>query len=93
MRVRYRRVYHLSQDRRVRDYLVRTQDKPRGRWAVRGLVSGFGPGPRPWMALGDGAAAWTRYRATRAAAVADMLAGRTWPGEDDEDEHGERGAK
>jgi len=75
MRVRYSRCPGL--DAGVRDYVVRTQERPRGRWARRGLVSRYGPDY--WAALGDGARAWTCYRATRAGAVADMLAGRTFP--------------
>jgi hypothetical protein len=73
MKVRYSRRTDQAGD--VRDYDVRTQDKPRGRWTHRGLVSGFGPS---WAALGDSAPAWTSYRATRDKAVADMLAGRTF---------------
>lgn len=60
-----------------RDYTVLTQDKPRGRWKVAGWVSGFGPGPGGWAALGDGANAWTAFRPSRGEAVRDMLAGRT----------------
>lgn len=76
MKVRYSR-RPAGQDRSLRDYDVRTQDKPRARWVHRGLVSSYGP---EWAALGDGACAWTCYRATRAEAVADMLAGRTFDG-------------
>lgn len=74
MRVRYSR-QPAGADKSLRDYDVRTQDKPRGRWTHRGLVSSFGPS---WAALGTSATAWTAYRATRAAAVADLLAGRTF---------------
>jgi hypothetical protein len=76
MRVRYSR--RPGQDADGRDYEVRTQERPRARWVRRGLVSGFGARNSQWAALGDDAPAWTRYRATRAAAVADMLAGRTF---------------
>lgn len=76
MKIRYRR--EASRGGNARDYQVRTQEAPRGRWVYRGIVSGFGSGPTDWAALGDGAAAWTAYRPTRSAAVADMLAGRTF---------------
>lgn len=76
MRVRYSRCPGLHAG--VREYVVRTQEKPRGRWAHRGIVFGFGARSSQWAALGDGARAWTRYRSTRAGAVADMLAGRTF---------------
>ncbi len=74
MKVRYSR-QPAGTDKSLRDYDVRTQDKPRARWVHRGVVSSFGP---DWAALGTDACAWTAYRATRAAAVADMLAGRTY---------------
>ena len=76
MKVRYSR--HADQGKSVRDYDVRTQDKPRGRWAHRGVVSAFGARNSQWAALGSDARAWTSYRPTRTLAVADMLAGRTF---------------
>jgi hypothetical protein len=81
MRIRYSRTDKQT-DKRVRDYSVRTQDKPRGRWAVRGVVTATDSCVREtdtdWTALGVNASAWTARRRTRAAAVADMLAGRTF---------------
>lgn len=76
MRVRYSR--QAGQDASVRDYDVRTQEKPRARWVHQGVVSAFGERNSDWAALGTSATAWTSYRATRTAAVADMLAGRTF---------------
>ena len=73
MKIRYRRT---GSNPAVRDYMVQTQDRPRGRWATAGMVSRFGPGT--WAALGADACAWTSYRASRAEAVRDMLAGRTF---------------
>lgn len=57
-------------------YDVQIQDQPRGRWRHVGRVARFGAGD--WAALGEGAPAWTAYHPTRQAAVADMLAGRTF---------------
>ena len=72
MKIRYRRAGSGPD----RDYTVQTQDRPRGRWVAAGMVSRFGPGA--WAGLGAGATAWTSYRPSRAAAVRDMLAGRTF---------------
>ena len=73
MRVRYSRIN--GQAAAGRDYTVRVQAKPRGKWTVIGRVTAFGP---VWAALGVNAEAWTAYKDTRAAAVADMLDGRTF---------------
>ncbi|MBO0820634.1 MAG: hypothetical protein J2P26_07255 [Nocardiopsaceae bacterium] len=57
-------------------YDVDVQDRPRAQWQYAGRVARYGE--RDWAALGDGAQAWTAYHPTRQAAVADMLAGRTF---------------
>lgn len=75
MKIRYCR--RTGQVAAVRDYDVRVQGKPRGRWVTAGMVSGFGSGGT-WAALGASANAWTAYRTTRSEAVRDMLAGRTY---------------
>jgi hypothetical protein len=73
MRIRYR--LRPATAAGVPDYDVLTQERPRARWHQAGMVSRYG---RSWAALGTDASAWTRYRATRSQAVADMLAGRTF---------------
>ncbi len=57
-------------------YDVQVQDEHRGRWRHVGRVARFGQGD--WAALGAKAPAWTTYHPTRHAAVAEMLAGRTF---------------
>lgn len=74
MKIRYRLRPATAPE--VRDYDVLTQERPRARWQQAGMVSRFGDGS--WAALGTDASAWTRYRARRGQAVADMLAGRTF---------------
>ncbi len=72
MRIRFRR----HEDGK-REYDVLVQDQPRGRWQEAGRVSGLGE-PPGWIALGKNADAWTEWKSTRGAAVADMVAGRTF---------------
>jgi hypothetical protein len=72
MRIRFRR-----REDGKREYDVFVQDQPRGRWQEAGRVSGLGEPPE-WIALGKDADAWTEWKSTRRAAVADMVTGRTF---------------
>ena len=64
------------------EYAVQTRAGKGARWTCAGRVARFlSPGVAvapDWAALGVGASAWTPYRRTRSAAVADMLAGVTY---------------
>lgn len=63
-----------------RQYDVRAQEAPRGRWQDLGWVMGLSHegGPASWAGLRNGADAWTEWHDTRQAAADDMAAGRTF---------------
>jgi hypothetical protein len=81
-RIRFRRREDYQPE--DRNYDVRTQDKPRGRWQEAGRVVGLGAPPVQWAALGTEADAWTNWMPTRQAAAEEMLDGHTFRTRQDE---------